>query len=146
MIDQHEHTNLTGPAATDAAHRLEQFGQAAHFAGSVVTDPRRLRRLLRRDDPAIYPGTYVTCVFNPDTALCLKPGRTDHPQLADCQPLKCRNVALTHDNITAWHDEINAIDQRLHRAPPLPPLLATRLRQRHDELTDFLSHHGRGEA
>jgi hypothetical protein len=85
-------------------------------------------------------------VFNPDTALCLKPGRTDQPQLGDCQPLHCGNVALTPDNITAWQGEITAIDRRLLDPPPLPPLLAARLRQRRDELTGFLARHGRGEA
>ncbi|WP_372672731.1 hypothetical protein [Amycolatopsis kentuckyensis] len=67
MATEHDHPSLTGPAAPEATWRLDTFADA--FAGSVVTDPRRLKRILRRADPAVYPGKYVTCVFKPDTAL-----------------------------------------------------------------------------
>jgi hypothetical protein len=146
MIDQHEHKALAGPASAEAHRRLEQFGEQARFAGSVITDQHRLKRLMRRDDPAIYPGTYVTCVFNPDRALCLKRGsHQDRPQpsLSDCRPLDCHNVALTTDNATAWRAEITAIDQQLAGKPALPPLLADRLRTRRTTITGFLDDHDR---
>jgi hypothetical protein len=144
MIDQHEHKTLAGPASEEAAHRLEQFGEHVRFAGTVITDPQRLKRLMRRDDPAIYPGTYATCVFNPDKALCLKhrdnPDR-QQPSLSNCRPLDCHNVALTTDNTTTWRAEIDTIDQRLTSKPPLPPLLAERLHTRRTTITDFLARH-----
>ena len=144
MIDRHEHKALAGPAGEEAQRRLEQFGEQARFAGSVITDPQRLKRLMRRDDPAIYPDVYVTCVFNPDKALCLK--HRDHrdqpqPSLTNCRPLDCHNVALTPDNATAWRDEITTIDQQLTGRPPLPPLLVDRLRTRRATITDFLARH-----
>lgn len=144
MIDQHDHKSLTGPAAAEAGRRLEQFGEQARFVGAVITDAHRLKRLLRRDDPAIYPGTYVTCVFNPDKALCLKRRWHDQhtgPRLSDCEPMACANVVLTPDNTTTWHNEIATIDQRLTDPPPLPPLLAARLRARRAELSGFLTRH-----
>jgi hypothetical protein len=47
MVDAHEHT-LAGPAATEAERRLAEFDEharldnQARFAGTVLTDPRRL--------------------------------------------------------------------------------------------------------
>jgi hypothetical protein len=62
LIDKHDHQQLTGPAASEAAQRLAGFGQRARFRGIVITDSRQLQRLMQRDDPAVYPGTYATCV------------------------------------------------------------------------------------
>lgn len=42
-IDAHEHIHLTGPAADEAARRLEAFGERARFQGAVVLDDNRLR-------------------------------------------------------------------------------------------------------
>jgi hypothetical protein len=140
----HQHTDLTGPSAAEAARRLEEFADHARFGGTVITDRHRLKRLIDRQDPAVYPGTYVTCVHDHAKALCQKrrdaSGR-DRPDLGTCRPLQCRNVALTGDNITAWTDEIHRIDQRLAARPPLPPLLEHQLRERRNELTNFLARH-----
>ncbi len=104
IATEHDHPGLTGLAAADGMRRLDTI--AAAFAGTVVTDPRRLERILRRADPAVYPGKYVTCVFNPDTALCLSKRATgSRPDLAACRPLDCANVALASANHTALPDE-----------------------------------------
>jgi hypothetical protein len=144
MIDAHEHTQLTGPAADEAARRLDQFGEHARFAGTLLVDDRRLVRLMRRQDPAIYPGTFATCVFQPDKALCQqhRDGRgTPRPGLGDCRPLECGNVALTTDNITALRAELDHITDQLAPRPSLPPLLHHRLCGRHDQITQFLDRH-----
>jgi hypothetical protein len=101
MIDAHQHTHLAGPAAADAERRLAEFDEHARidnqprFAGTVLTDPRRLTRLMRRQDSAIYPGAFATCVFQPDKALC-QPRRdlagATRPGLGECRPLECGNV------------------------------------------------------
>jgi hypothetical protein len=52
MVDAHEHTELTGPTAAEAARRLEDFGHRARIQGTVVTDERRLNRIMKREDPA----------------------------------------------------------------------------------------------
>ncbi|MGW5152452.1 hypothetical protein [Rhodococcus koreensis] len=140
-IDAHEHTHLSGPAADEAARRLEAFGARARFQGTVVLDENRLRRLMARHDPAVYPGEYVTCVHDHSKALCEKARNRRGEGLPDhggCRPLACRNVALTPENTGAWQREIDRIDRRLTSRPPLPPLLRTRLENRRTEITAFL--------
>jgi integrase len=140
-VEAHQHTQLAGPAAGEAASRLEKFGSRAGFGGKVVLDDNRLRRLMARHDPAVYPGEYVTCVHDHSKALCEKArsrraeGLPDH---GGCKPLACHNVALTDDNIASWHGEIDKITQRLGARPPLPPLLRRRLEDRRTEITAFL--------
>jgi hypothetical protein len=150
MIDAHEHTRLAGPAAAEAERRLAEFDEQARldeqarFAGTVLTDPRRLTRLMRRQDPAIYPGTFATCVFQPDKALCQQHrdlrGAT-RPGLGECRPLECGNVALTTDNFTALRAELDHIADELAARPSLPPLLAHRLRGRYEQIARFLDRH-----
>ncbi|WP_158892727.1 hypothetical protein [Amycolatopsis anabasis] len=144
MIDAHEHNNLAGPAADDAAHRLEEFGAHARFHGKVITDQRRLQRLMNRDDPAIYPDKYITCVHKHATALCLQ--RRDsrgelRPDLGACLPLACRNVALSPDNLAAWRTELDHIDTELTARPLLPPLLRHQLQTRRHDIVTFLDRH-----
>ena len=115
------------------------FAVGTSFRGQVITDPHRLKRLIQRHDPAIYPGTYATCVFNPDRALCLHGRRSTTPNTTDCKPLTCRNVALTADNIKALQEQISGIDNHLGHRPLLPPLLQIRLTDRRDSITDFLA-------
>ena len=147
LADLHRHTTLDGPAASEAERRLTEFGLLADgFAGNVITDEHRLARLMRRNDPAIYPGTYVTCVYRHDTALCRgsrNSSGTDLPELTDCKPLTCRNVALTPANITAWQTERDALDAHLARRPRLPPLLEHQLGRRRADIDDFLTHRTR---
>jgi hypothetical protein len=141
-IDAHEHTTLTGPAADEAARRLEAFSERARFQGTVVLDDSRLRRLMARHDPAVYPGKYINCVHDHTRALCEKARSQRSEGLPDhggCKPLACRNVALTSDNTAAWQREIDRIDRRLVSRPALPPLLRHRLEGRRAEITAFLS-------
>ena len=157
----HDHPDLTGPAAAEANRRITQFRSAAQnanqvdplhgttFAGTVVTDDARLKRLMQRRDPHIYPGDYSTCVFGPAKAMC-------HPQpdlrgttrsaQASCQPLDCRNTALTPDNRAALQAEAEHIEAELNQRPLLPPILLRRLAARRDKTTTFLAHHDPDEA
>ncbi|MFJ9776141.1 hypothetical protein ACIRVF_33725 [Kitasatospora sp. NPDC101157] len=140
-IDAHEHTDLTGPAAEEAVRRLEAFGAHARFQGKTVLDQNRLRRLMSRHDPTVYPGEYVTCVHDHNKALCERARHRrseDLPDHSGCKPLACRNVALTPENTATWQREIDRIDRRLTSRPPLPPLLRHRLDARRAETTAFL--------
>ncbi|MFF1463390.1 hypothetical protein [Streptomyces sp. NPDC058330] len=142
MIDAHEHTALSGPAAEEAAERLEAFGHRARFQGQVALDERRLQRIMERHEPAIYPGKYVTCVHDHTKALCEKARRGRSEGLPDhgaCRPLSCRNVALTPANIAAWLKEIHRIERRLKTRRIMPPLLRHRLIERRDEIVAFLA-------
>lgn len=132
MIDQHEHQQMTGPAAAEAAGRL------ASFAGQVATDPRRLARLMARHDPAIYPGKYVTCIYSHAKALCT---RHAEPDLGSCRPLECRNAAFTATNRDTLRDELPRIDASLARTPALPPYLQHTLAGRREAIAAFLAGH-----
>ncbi|HEY4850565.1 MAG TPA: hypothetical protein VII22_07200 [Streptosporangiaceae bacterium] len=136
MTDQHEHQQLTGPAATEAASRLASFATHTRFAGQVTTDPRRLARLMARHDPAIYPGEYVTCIYSHTKALCT---RSTGPDLGSCRPLECRNAAFTTANRDALRDELARIDASLTRTPALPPYLQHTLASRRDAIAAFLA-------
>lgn len=104
----------------------------------------RLLKVLRRHDPAIYPGRYATCVFDPDKALCTRTRDTHGqltPTLGDCQPLDCRNVALTEDNTTELQSALHDLERQLHERPTLPPLLHQRLEARRNQIHQFLTRH-----
>lgn len=141
MIDSHQHVNLAGPSSAETARRLTEFGNHAQFEGQVVLDEHRLKRIMKRHDPAIYPGIYITCVNDPVKALCeraRKGNSEDLPAHGGCQPLACQNVALTAENIHAWRTEITRIDEHLGRVPLLAPRLHTLLTGRRQKIVDFL--------
>ncbi|MDT0616147.1 hypothetical protein [Streptomyces lancefieldiae] len=145
MIDSHQHAGLTGPSAEEAARRLTDFGEHAQFQGQVALDRHRLRRIMKRHDPAIYPGEYITCVNDPAKALCEKARRGNSeglPSHGGCLPLACRNVALTAENGAAWQREIVRIDKRLASRPTLAPRLRQRLQHRRAEVVEFLTVNG----
>lgn len=143
-VEAHQHTDYSGPAAEEAARRLEEFRNRAAYAGTVVTDSRRLARLMKRHDPAIYPGRYATCVFNPDKALCVR--RTDaegtpRPTIGDCKPLNCTNAAFTSDNIACLESDRTNLLDALATRPTLPPLLQHRLTSRADAIAEVIVRH-----
>ncbi|MGW2572432.1 hypothetical protein [Streptomyces sp. NPDC001537] len=101
-IDGHEHQRLNGPTAAETAARLEKFGDRIRFLGKTP-DEAQLRKLMKRSDPRIYPGTCVTCSDNPDRRLCRPPADSAQaPPLNSCQPLARNNAAFTEDNRAAW--------------------------------------------
>ncbi|MET3175949.1 UNVERIFIED_ORG: integrase [Arthrobacter sp. UYCu721] len=143
MIDKHEHASLTGPASGEAERRLSELGKQAGFGGTVTTDPRRLLRITSRHDPAVYPGKYATCVYNHAKALCRsRTGTTtDTPDLTDCKPLTCSNVALSAENRAVWQAEMDTIEADLSTQPLLPPLMVDRLEKRREQIHHFLHRH-----
>ncbi|MFJ1796795.1 hypothetical protein [Kitasatospora griseola] len=94
---------------------------------------------MTRHDPHIYPGRYVTCVHNPDRALCRRNDGQSGPSLPDCQPLRCRNVALSAENTDHLRAALEAHDRELARADQLAPFVRHRLQTRRQELADFLT-------
>ncbi len=141
MVEGYEHHRLRGPAADEARARLEELGRRAGtvFTGTVVTDHRRLQLIMRRHDPGVFPGTFVTCVFNPDKALCLRSHSDGQdPILPDCKPLACRNVALAPANLAAWREHLARLDQALAAGDVLAPYLRHRLTEQHDQVARFL--------
>ncbi|MFF9244702.1 hypothetical protein ACF1AY_38235 [Streptomyces sp. NPDC014776] len=145
MIEAHQHLDLAGPSAEEAARRLKDFGDRAQFQGQVALDKHRLKRIMKRHDPAVYPGEYITCVNDPAKALCEKARRGNSeglPSHGGCLPLACRNVALTAENTSALQREIARIDKRLASRPTLAPRLRQRLQRRRAEVVEFLKANG----
>jgi len=131
---------ITGPAAEEAESRLAAFESEVEFLGKVITDRKRLARFMRRNDPHIYPGEFVTCVYNPNRALCRRTD-VDGPSLPDCQPLKCRNVAITQENAAAFLSWLQRMDQTLANGVTLAPYVRDRMEQRRAEVARFLASH-----
>jgi hypothetical protein len=71
---------------------------------------------------------------------------TTRPAQASCQPLDCRNTALTTDNRAVLHAEAEELEGQLNLRPQLPPLLLHRLTDRRDRITTFLARHDPAEA
>ncbi|MFF4512085.1 hypothetical protein [Streptomyces mirabilis] len=145
MIEAHQHLDLAGPSAEEAGRRLKDFGDRAQFQGQVALDKHRLKRIMKRHDPAIYPGEYITCVNDPVKALCEKARRGNSeglPAHGGCLPLACRNVTLTPENVAAWQREIARIDKRLASRPTLAPRLHQRTQNRRAEIVEFLTSNG----
>ncbi|MFI7356185.1 hypothetical protein ACIBTP_19830 [Streptomyces avidinii] len=145
MIEAHQHLNLAGPSAEEATRRLTDFGDRAQFQGQVALDKHRLTRIMKRNDPAIYPGEYITCVNDPAKALCEKARRGNSeglPAHGGCLPLACRNVTLTPENVGAWQREIARIDKRLGSRPTLAPRLKQLHQNRRAEVVAFLVANG----
>jgi len=133
---------LTGPAGPEAEARLAELARHTVFDGQVVTDEARLRRILARHDPHVYPGTFVTCVYNPDRALCRAPADPGHqPVLADCQPLACRNTALSPANHNALAGHLTQIEDALDDGDRLAPYVRHRLQEQHRATAAFLARH-----
>jgi hypothetical protein len=140
-VEHHDHEKLTGPAADEAKRRLADLRNRT-FEGAVVIDRKRLARVMKSHDPAIYPGKYSTCVFNPDKALCRKKASIKGvvmPRISECQPLECRNVALTESNVLALRSEVAELEVELAKKPSLPPLLEKTIERRIDEISAFLA-------
>jgi integrase len=132
---------LAGPAAAEAGARLAEFERHLQFTGKIITDRSRLARHMTRHDPHIYPGEFVTCVYDPDKALCRRSDSQHGPSLPDCQPLKCRNVTLTAGNTQALTGHLGTLDTALASSLVLAPYLRHRLQQRRDDIASFLATH-----
>jgi integrase len=142
LIENHEHHDLRGPAADQAQARLDNLARKTAYSGSIITDPKRLGRIMRRDDPKIYPGRFVTCVYDPRKALCRRQhtagGEGLMPDLGSCQPLRCNNVALSAENRAALADHLHRLDTHLRIADVLPPYVAHRLSEQRKDLAAML--------
>lgn len=150
MIEGHEHVDLRGPAAGEAQTRLANLERKIAYTGSVVTDPKRLAKIMRREDPKIYLGQFVTCVYDPNKALCRRQlaadGATWLPDLGACEPLRCRNVALTDANLRALIDQLTTLNELLDEVDVLAPYVAHRLAEQRQGLITLLAAAGHPQA
>ncbi|MFD9394848.1 hypothetical protein ACFWBB_30185 [Streptomyces sp. NPDC060000] len=61
--------------------------------------------------------------------------------MADCQPMACRNAALTAANRQALEGHIAALDTTLADGDRLAPYVRHRLQEQRRETASFLIHH-----
>jgi hypothetical protein len=127
---------ISGPAADDYRQRV---AAAARFAGRTVTSVANARRLLATADPNIHHGEAMTCVWNPDTALCrsaataagLEP--STEPDQARCRS-NCRNLAYTDRDLIQLRQRRDSLAATAENSvAPMP------LRQRAETLADAVS-------
>jgi hypothetical protein len=134
--------SLTGPAGEEAEAWLAELARHTVFDGQVVTDEARLRRILARHDTRLYPSTFITCVYNPDRALCrMSEGPADQPVMADRKPPVCRNTALTPANLQALTGHFARLEDALSDSDRLAPYVRHRLEERHRATAAFLTCH-----
>jgi hypothetical protein len=139
LIVNHDHHRLSGPAAEEAEARLAEFERHVQFHGKVFNDAKRMKRHMDRHDPHVYPGVFVTCSHNADRALCRRDDGEDGPSLPHCVPLRCRNVALTEENVDAFVGYLATMDRMLANGDALAPFVRHRLEQRRAETARFLA-------
>jgi hypothetical protein len=142
LIVNHDHHRLIGPAGEEAEARLAEFERHVQFHGKVFNDAKRMKRHMDRHDPHVYPGAFVTCIYNPDRALCRRGDGEDGPSLPDCVPLRCRNVALTEENVDAFLGYLATMDRTLANGDALAPFVRHRFEQRRAEIARFLAVNG----
>jgi integrase len=123
--------HVSGPAADAYRHRVH----AAHtkFAGRVVTTAKQAHDLLDNPLLQIFPGRGMTCVLDPNKALCQLFGAEDGgtrrtPDQDDCRP-RCQNLAFTDGNITELQTRADRLREVV--ADPLVPSIRT-ARDRHE--------------
>lgn len=112
--------HVSGPAAPVYHSRVE----AAHhkFGGRVLKNTQQAKDMLTNPLLQVFPGRAMTCVFDPDKALCQmrtsEGDRTATPDQTDCRP-NCRNKAYTDRDIAALRQEVAElrIAQRRSLAP-----------------------------
>lgn len=62
----------------------------------------------------------------------------ERPDAGNCKPLRCRNVALTEENIAAWTKRLDRLDHQRANPDAFAPLVRARLQDQHDDIHDFL--------
>lgn len=99
--------HVSGPAAPVYRSRVE----AAHhkFGGRVLKNTQQAKDMLTNPLLQVFPGRAMTCVFDPDKALCQirtsEGDSTATPDQTDCRP-NCRNKAYTDRDIAALRHEV----------------------------------------
>ncbi|MER5627880.1 hypothetical protein ABT061_43340 [Streptosporangium sp. NPDC002544] len=102
--------HVSGPAA-DAYKQRVQLG-ATKFSGRVLRTSREARDLLGNPDIQVVQGLGMTCVPDPDKALCQMKFEEDNarftPDLDDCRP-RCGNIARTDGDIDEIKQKITEL-------------------------------------
>ncbi|MFF0406272.1 hypothetical protein [[Kitasatospora] papulosa] len=100
---------ISGPAARRA---ILAASQAPAFEGIIFT-ARQARKLLTNSTLAVHdnPNAFLTCVYNPDKALCRLRASQTAPSLDRCVPT-CANIARTDHHATALALKADELDKQ----------------------------------
>jgi hypothetical protein len=137
---------ISGPAANEYRRRIADV--SVRFEGRVLKTAREARLLLK--DPAlqVFEGRAMTCVFDPDKALCRKKARSldsgAGPDLGRCKA-DCLNIARTDGDVAEIKSHIILLDRTIDD-PLCPPIRLERERQERSRLSKLLDEHARSAA
>jgi integrase len=149
LREQHERLSagdhVSGPAADAYRHRVHTAH--AKFAGRVLTTARQAHDMLDNPLLQIFPGRAMTCVLNPQQALCQlfksEGAARSTPDRDDCRPT-CKNLAYTDYNIAELQARANRLREIV--ADPLAPSpRATRERHELDRIERIIRRHHQGK-
>lgn len=132
--------NVSGPASQEYQRRTRDG--AAHFAGRVVRTNQQTRALLRNPLLQVFPGEGMTCVFDPNKALCQFANDAEaqsNPSLDDCKA-RCRNIARTDRDISVVREQIEKLRPRLDD-PLSPTIRLAREREHLAHLEQIVAEH-----
>ncbi|MFD8725642.1 integrase [Streptomyces sp. NPDC059629] len=130
---------ISGPAARRA---VLAAGQAPAFEGVIFT-ARQARKLLTNPALAVHDNSnaFLTCVYNPDKALCRLRASQSTPSLDRCVST-CANIARTDRHAAQLALKADEFDkQAVGELVPQP--LAERLRSHATRLRDLAAKHFR---
>lgn len=130
---------ISGPAARRA---ILAANQAPAFEGIVFT-ARQARKLLTNTTLAVHdnPEAFLTCVYNPDKALCRLRASQSSPSLDRCVS-SCANIARTDQHAAQLAVKAAEFDKQA-AGELLPEPLAGRLRDHAAGLRDLAEKHYR---
>ncbi|MFE9501289.1 integrase [Streptomyces anthocyanicus] len=130
---------ISGPAARRA---ILAASQAPAFEGVVFT-ARQARKLLTNPTLAVHdnPNAFLTCVYNPDKALCRLRASQETPSLERCVST-CANIARTDQHAAELTLKAEQLDKQA-TGELVPGPLAERLRVHAEGLRDLADKHFR---
>jgi hypothetical protein len=137
--DQVTGGGVSGPAAR---RLILAASQAPAFEGIVLT-ASQARKLLTNSALAVYdnPNAFLTCVYNPDKALCRLRASQMAPSLDRCVST-CANIARTDQHAAQLAFKADELDKQA-AGELVPQPLAERLRSHATRLRELAEKHQR---
>lgn len=134
---------VSGPAA--AMYRTRMSNAAETFAGRTIRTTRQAEKFLQDPDLQVFSGDAMTCVYDPNKALCspqVSPvSRTLLPVLTECNR-NCQNIARTDDDMEAIRQRVQALEAIVDDSLS-PPIRLAREKAELTWLRELIEEHDR---
>lgn len=140
LLQAGEH--VSGPAASRYRSRVTS---TARFEGVSVPSNAAARRLLNARELQVIQGDALSCVFDPDRALCMKEadgGAADAPNLGACSS-SCTNIARTDRDIVELERRASHLKE-IVSDPLCPPIRHAREQAELDRIVTIIDRHKEG--